>query len=302
MTLPNFLIIGAAKSGTTALYRYLKQHPDIFMSSRKEPHFFSYTNDTKLTNGPGDYIRTAVTDFAQYQMLFQKAKNEKAIGEASPTYIYVPGTAQKIQTTLPSVKIIAILRNPADRAFSAYMHLIRDGFETISDFELALSKEQERIADNWGPIWHYTKAGFYFEQLLPYYRLFEKQQLKIIIYDDFQQDPLKVMRNLFSFLDVDNSFTPDMSAKPNVSGIPKNKNLQKMMDFLFNQNNPIRDISRKVFSEDIRWRVTSGLRNKNLNQPAIPYKLRKYLIEIFQDDIIRLQKLIDYDLSKWLKS
>ena len=235
-------------------------------------------------------------------MLFQNTKNEKAIGEASPTYIYVPGTAQKIQTTLPSVKIIAILRNPVDRAFSAYMHLIRDGYETIPDFELALSKEKERIDDNWGPIWHYTKAGYYYEQLLPYYQIYKKQQIRIIIYDDFKQDPINVMKNLFSFLNVDNSFIPDMTAKPNVSGIPKNENWQKVMEFFFNHKNPVRAISRKVFSEDIRWTVTSGLRNKNLIQPAIPLKLRKYLIEIYQNDIIRLQELIDYDLSKWLKS
>ena len=302
MEIPNFLIIGAAKSGTTALYRYMKQHPDIYMPDRKEPHHFSFTDITKNTNGPGDYVRTAITDDDEYKKLFEIVKNEKAIGEASPTYIYIPGTAQRIYSEIPNSKIIAILRHPADRAFSAYMHLVRDGYEFELIFEKALEKEKERIAKNWGPIWHYKKAGLYFEQLIPYYQLFPRNKILIIIYDDYKKDPQKINQKIFNFLEIDDSFNPDMSAKPNVSGIPKNKSWQTVISYFFDKNNIIRSISRKMFSEEIRWRFTSNLRNKNLVQLKMLPDTRNQLIEYFKEDILNLQQLIDYDLSHWLEN
>jgi len=298
--IPNFLIIGAAKSGTTALYRYLKQHPEIFMPYRKEPHYFSFTDITKNTSGPGDYVRTAITDEREYQKLFDTVKTEKAIGEASPTYIYIPGTAQRIYAEIPNSKIIAILRHPADRAFSAYMHLVRDGFEQELDFEKALKKENERIKSNWGPIWHYKKAGLYYEQLLPYYKLFPRNNILIIVYDDYKKNPQEVNQRVFKFLEVDDCFQPDMSAKPNVSGIPKNKNWQSLMSYFFDKNNFFRTISRRIFSEQFRWRITSGLRNKNLVQLKMEPEIRTELIDYFREDILSLQQLINCNLSHWL--
>ena len=300
MEIPNFLIIGAAKSGTTALYRYLKQHPEIYMPDRKEPHHFSFDDITKNTNGPGDYVRTAITDKQEYQSLFSNVKNQKAVGEASPTYIYVPGTAERINSELPNSKVIAILRHPADRAFSAYMHLVRDGHETILDFQKALNRENERIENNWGPIWHYQKAGLYYEQLMPYFKLFRKNQIMIIIYDDYKKDPAKINRSIFKFLEIDENFLPDMSAKPNVSGIPKNKHLQKIMSNFFDRDNIIRTVSRNLFSEEIRWRFTSYMRNQNLQQIKMSLEVRSGLVDYFRNDINNLQYLIDRDLSHWL--
>jgi hypothetical protein len=301
MILPNFLVIGAAKSGTTALYRYLKQHPDIYMSPRKEPHFFSYNEITKNTEGPDDYITKAITDFHEYQRLFTNVKNEIAIGEASPTYIYIPGTAEKILSIIPNTKIIAILRHPADRAFSAYMHLIRDGYENILDFDKALDKEEERISKNWGPIWHYKKAGFYYEQLIRYYNCFENEQILVIIYDEFIKNSNHVMSTIFEFLQVSKGFSPDMSFKPNVSGIPKYRTLQYLMYLLFEKNNLFKTLARKTLSEEKRWRFTSKLRNNNIRKKNIPIETRNKLVKLYTEDINKLQTLIKHDLSEWLE-
>ncbi|PKO05983.1 MAG: sulfotransferase [Chloroflexi bacterium HGW-Chloroflexi-3] len=300
MNIPNFLIIGAAKSGTTALYRYLKQHPEIFMPDRKEPHHFSFDDITKNTKGPGDYVRTAITDKKEYQSLFSSVNNQKAVGEASPTYIYVPGTAERIYSELPNSKLIAILRNPADRAFSAYMHLVRDGYETVFDFSEALNLENERIKKNWGPIWHYKKAGLYHEQLTSYFNLFRNNQILIIIYDDYKKDPSRINKSIFNFLNVDESFLPDMSAKPNVSGIPKNIYFQRIMSYFFDRDNIIRTFSRNLFSEEIRWRVTSYIRNHNLQKIKMSPEVRSGLVDYFRNDINKLQNLINRDLSHWL--
>ena len=105
MTLPNFLIIGAAKSGTSSLYMYLKQHPEIFMSTVKEPHFFSFDNESKMTKGPGDPIHEAITDFNTYQALFDGVTDEKAIGEASTSYLYRPEAADRIHAIAPRCKV-----------------------------------------------------------------------------------------------------------------------------------------------------------------------------------------------------
>jgi len=299
MNLPNFLIIGAAKSGTTALYRYMKQHPEIYLSDRKEPHFFSFTDQTKLTNGPDDYVRKAITNFDEYQGLFNNVRGEKAIGEASPTYIYIPGTAERILSIIPDVKIIAILRNPADRAFSAYMHLVRDGIETSNNFQEALKKENERIANNWGPIWHFINSGFYFKQLSKYYEIFDKSQIKIVIYDDFDRSPQTELKSIYKFLDINDQFEANTNSRPNVSGIPKNRIYQSVVDYFFLNNNPIRSLSRILFSEETRWRVTTNFRNLNLRKNQIPENIKKQLLAIFKNDIIQLEKLIDKDLSCW---
>lgn len=301
MTLPNFLIIGAAKSGTTALYRYVRQHPEIFMSDRKEPHHFSYTEETKKTNGPSDYIWTAITNPDEYESLFDDVKDETAIGEASPTYIYVPGTAERIHNKIPDPKLIAILRNPVERAYSAYMHLIRDDRETVNTFMEALLLEEERIKNNWGPIYHYTKCGMYFEQVIRYYRIFPKEKIMIIIYDDFKKHPLEVVQQIFNFLGVDPSFVPDMSSKPNVSGVPKIPFLQNFMNLIFSKPNPIRSMSRKLIPESTRWRFTSFLRNKNLSHQPMPNDCRQLLFSAFDDDILKLQRLLGRDLSCWLE-
>lgn len=301
MTLPNFIIIGAAKSGTTALYRYLRQHPDIFMSDRKEPHHFSYTEETKKTNGPSDYIWTAITDPVEYENLFSEVKDEIAVGEASPTYIYVPGTAERIYEKIPNANLIAILRNPVDRAYSAYMHLIRDDRETVNTFKEALALEDERIKNNWGPIYHYTRAGMYYEQLTRYYKLFPKEKIMVIIYDDFKKQPLKIIQQIFEFLGVDPSFVPDTSSKPNVSGVPKSTLMQDLLNLVFAKPNPIRSISRKLFPESSRWRFTSLLRNLNLNRQSMPDEYRQLLKGTFNNDIRKLQSLIGQDLSFWLE-
>ncbi len=189
MTLPNFLIIGAAKSGTTSLYVYLMQHPEIYMSPVKETHFFSFDSESKMTKGPGDPIHKAITDFNEYQALFDGVTDEKAIGEASTSYLYRPEAPGRIHKILPDAKLIAILRNPADRAFSAYMHVVRDERETAKDFAEALSYEENRKAAGWEPIWHFTSVGHYYEHLKRYYDLFHPDQIKVYLHEDLNDHP-----------------------------------------------------------------------------------------------------------------
>ncbi len=302
MTLPNFLIIGAAKCGTSSLYMYLKQHPDIFMSPIKEPHFFSFTSETKKTQGPGDTVTEAITDLEEYVHLFDGVKNEKAIGEASPTYIYQPNAAKRIHNLIPNAKLIAILRNPADRAFSAFMHVVRDRREPENDFSTALMHEQQRIEDGWGPIWHYKNGGYYFEQLSRYYDLFPPEQIKVLLYDDLISNPAEFLKKIFHFLEVNENFLPDTSLNFNVSGKQKSKLIHTLSLALFNKPNPIRWLSRKIIPERYRWKTTNWVREQNLQKQGIPPKIKNQLLEAYKSDIKKLEGLIDQDLSHWFKS
>ena len=154
MPTPSFLIVGAQKSGTTSLYHYLSQHPQVFMSSVKEPNFFAFEGQQVDYRGPAGQPASinlySVTDWDDYQRLFADAGAAVALGEASTLYMAVPGTAERIRQRIPDVRIIAILRDPVDRAFSSYLHCRRTGREPYAEFETALQHERERIADNWG--------------------------------------------------------------------------------------------------------------------------------------------------------
>lgn len=301
MTLPNFFIIGAAKSGTSSLQMYMKEHPEIFISPIKEPHYFSYNSDSKNTSGPGDSVRNAITDLASYQKLFDGVTNEKAIGEASPTYLYRPEAPIRIHQMIPNAKLIAILRDPADRAFSAYLHAVRDQREPIEDFHQALKMEKERILNNWGPLWHYTNVGFYYQQLKRYYDLFEPNNIKVVLLEELKQCPQTVLKDIFLFLNVDPDFSPNLSIKYNVSGKHKNRFVQWMTFKIFNNPNPIRWVSRKIIPESWRWKLTTSIRQNKTVRQTIPDDIRKDLIETFREDILNLESLIGKNLDSWME-
>jgi hypothetical protein len=289
------LIIGAAKAGTTALCDYLKQHPQIFISAIKEPHFFAFQGETIDFQGPGDRNthQQTVTDLATYQSLFELGAGKVAIGEGSTTYLYSPKAPERIHATLPAVKLVAVLRNPVDRAYASYLHLIRDGQERLMDFAEALQAEETRIQENWMPLWHYQQRGFYYQQLCRYYDLFKSEQLKIYLYEDLSRDPEGLLKDLFDFLGVDNTFVPDMSTKFNVSGVPKNQLLHQLLT----QANPIKKLLKPLLPSQMRQNIRLG----NLEKPQLPPEIRQRLIETYQEDILQLQNLIERDLSSWLQ-
>jgi hypothetical protein len=263
MVMPNFLIIGAAKSGTTSLYEYLKQHPQIWMSPVKETNFFALEGETLDFRGPGDqdYInRFSITKIEDYLNLFQGVDNQVAIGEASPLYLYHPTTPKRIQHYIPDAKLIVILRNPVDRAYSSFLHLVRDGREPLRNFAKALQEEEVRIHSNWEHIWHYKQVGFYYVQLNRYFNTFYKQQIKVYIFEDFITNPVWILKDIFQFLGVDDSFIPDMSIRHNVSVIPQDQKPAELM---------------------------------------LKLQLRRQLVEVYQKDIFRLQELLQRNLSNW---
>lgn len=303
MTLPNFLLIGAAKSGTSALYNYLWQHPEIYMSDNKEPNFFALEGEKVCFNGPGAEIINAksVTSLAEYETLFAGASDEKAVGEASVLYLYHPQAAARIRDYIPNVKLIAVLRNPVDRAYSSYLHMVRDGREPAAGFTQALDVEPERIRDNWAHIWHYQRLGYYYQQLQSYYALFPRQQIAVFTYDAFAADPQNVIRQVFRFLKVDPAFEPDVSLRYNISGSPRFKRLQKWLS----GPNPAKERLKILLPAYTRRRLINKLMALNVKRSAkatMSVAERQRLQTLYREDILGLQALLEQDLSHWLRA
>ena len=296
MIMPNFLIIGAAKAGTTSLYGYLVQHPQVYMSSIKEPRFFALEGEKLDFRGPAQSINhTSVTTLAEYSQLFQEVTSQTAIGEASTVYLSHPKAPERIKHYIPDVKLIAILRDPSERAFSSYLHLVRDGYETLS-FAEALEAEASRIKDNWQPLWYYKERGFYYQQLQRYFEIFAPEQIEIYLYEDLAKDSTGVIQNITRFLEVDDTFAPDLERK-NVSGIPKNRLVQNLLT----KKNPLKSVLKPLLPESLRQSVIQNISQRNLGaKPTLSPQMRQNLIAIYQEDILKLQELIQRDLSHWL--
>jgi hypothetical protein len=302
MPLPNFLIIGAAKSGTSSVYSYLSQHPEVYTSPIKGPCFFAFEQGEKVqVHGPGDqevFDRHIVTDVDKYHNLFDGAKGEKALGEASVLYLYAPTAAQRIRKTIPEVKLIAILRNPIDRAFSSYSHLRRDGREKLADFSEALRAEDSRVRGKWQHLWHYKQLGFYYAQLTRYYDIFPADQITVFTYDEFRANSLRVMKEIFAFLGVDDRFVPDASIWHNVSGTPK---VRPLHNFLYKPNS-MKALIKPLFPPTVRKRLRARAIKWNTTtaKAKLSDEVRAYLSDLYHEDIANLQRLLRKDLSHWL--
>jgi hypothetical protein len=234
--LPNFLIIGAAKSATTSLAEYLTQHPDVFIPpGNKEPSYFALQGQELPPAGPVPsrvhyelWYSHCVTKFEDYTALFESAGSERAIGEASVRYLYFPDAVRHIKESIPNVRLIAILREPVARLYSHYCMNLQYQFEPLELLD-AVAAESERKADKWGWDWHYVGLGLYGEQLKRYYNAFSPEQIRVFFYDDFVKSPLQVIREICRHIGVDEKFSPDMSERGMVSYRPKSGIVERLL-------------------------------------------------------------------------
>ncbi len=295
---PTFLVIGAMKAGTTALYTAFDQHPEVFMSPVKEPNFFAFADtppdfQAPIDQRPDGVNHTSITDADAYRALFAGAARHAERGEASHWYLYHPDAPATIQHNLPDVKLIAMLRNPVERAYSEFLHFVRDGDEPIPDFEAALDAEPERIKKNWA-LGRYVDRGRYDEQIERYLDRFPREQLRVVLFDDFVDHPDAVRRDLFRFLDVDPSFEPE-ARRVNASGVPRSRWLHAALTAA----KPVRDAVVPMLPDAfVDW--VNDVKNRNLEKPPMDTAVRTRLIDTFRPHIRRLESLLDRDLSHWL--
>lgn len=300
MKQPNFLIIGAQKCGTTALYDALRQHPEIYMSPVKEPFYFILNGTPPPFPIPSEEYRAQLryTD-ESYAALFQGATGQRAIGEASAIYLssYQPArTAANIYAFNPQMRLIALVRQPADRAYSAFHYYQGRNFEPEQTFCAALAAEPVRRKGNDLPDVRHFANGCYFANLKPYFDRFPREQLRVYLYEEWNQQPAAVLRDLFAFLGVDDHVMIEPERK-NVTFSYRHAWLQHFL------NKP--NAARQMLEIIVRGRLRAGLyrRVKRYNRVKLPIldpQLRQELTERYRTDIEQLQTLIGRDLSHWL--
>jgi hypothetical protein len=300
-TTPNTFVVGAAKSGTTSLYDYLRQHPDIFMSPVKEPCFFAYAENPPAMVGPGDEEANresgVVYTLEEYRALFSGATTESIVGEASPVYLYDEEAPRLLHAQCPDATLVAILRNPIERAYSHYLHLRQAGREPLEDFEAALDAENDRKEAGWDWSWHYRRMGLYGEQLARYLKYFDREQLHVYRFEELTGDPVQFARTVYRALGVDASFTPDTSIRRRATGAPV---LQWLHQFIGNPDHVLRRWSRLALPETVRDRILTAVRNANLQKPPMSDAARARLADVYRDDVHRLEDLLDRSFSDWL--
>jgi hypothetical protein len=316
MSLPNFFLVGAPKAGTTSLYRYLDQHPQIYMSPIKEPHFLA--DEIRTDNFEGEMRRAAkgraaalkryldgpvvekfsggpVENWPDYIKLFSQADSYTAVGEASTCYLWSETAAANIRRNFPDARILMVLRNPADRVFAQYVHMLSFAGKPVSlqahiDASL-LSAGRRRISE----LYPFLEFGLYSEQIKRYRALFPRERIHISFYEDFQKDPTAFIQSIFAFLGVASMFQPDLSERHMQARVPQSHRLNGWMKRL-GLWDVVRAISPPVVRAGLR-RLAFRPRSELTLSPAD----RANLVAFYRDDIQRLSQLLDRDLSTWLQ-
>ncbi|MCC6385037.1 MAG: sulfotransferase [Bacteroidia bacterium] len=310
---PNFLVIGAAKCGTTSLYHYLKTHPEVYMSPIKEPNFFS--TDINPDNFSQQYKdierrkRLNLTEYVSgdmkreiwgyfvkkrehYTALFKNVKGERAIGEISNSYLFSKEAASNISRTLPNVKLIAILRNPVTRMYSHYMANLRDG-KTYKSFREEVEFDFNQKCKGWYINHAYVEMGLYYDQVKRFLTTFPSHQIRIYLHDDFQQNPSMVLTDICRFLGIDESFGFNTSERYNEARVPKNK---KFLYWL--SSTGIKKNTFRILPE----RIKPGIK-KFFFKAEIELKIeesdRQFAYQFYESEIPQLEKLIGRDLTHW---
>jgi len=295
INLPNLLIVGAAKCGTTSLHNYLKQHPDIFMTEHKEPHFL-------INSEIGERrVHKAVTTLEAYKKMFETDRDYRYKGESSVMYMAFPEfSINNIKKYLdPDVKIIIMLRSPIERAFAGYLHNLRYNPAENLSFEEAVDKSEERYhqEEDMTPDTRYLHVGCYASQVESFMNVF-KSNVHVIMYDDYVNNINACLSNVFDFLEIDR-ISVDTSRRHMVGGwVFKNRFLR---NFFITENN-LKSLLKillpnKKAREFLRKNI---MKISTVDTPYLSVVMRKRLAEYYRNDISNLSRLLNRPLNHWI--
>jgi len=291
--IPNFFIIGAAKSGTTTLANALRRHPEVFVPEIKETQHFS--DDERYRRGMEEYVRQHFAGAGRFQ----------ARGEATPHYIVFEKAARRIRESLPAAshRFIAIFRDPVERAYSLYWNMVYEGFETL-EFEDAIEQELERIRDpeleaHGSMRFRYFSSGLYAQQLQSYYRYFERNCFLLLFQEDLRRDPRAVLSDACTFLGVRPDLDLGGGEVANPAGLPRSIGIQRFL------RGPhwVKDSMKRLIPERARQRLVASLLNWNKRVVAYPpmrARTESMLRERYREDVQALETISGRDLTLWL--
>jgi Sulfotransferase family len=296
---PNFLVAGVAKCGTTSLFFYLEQHPEICIPKKETFYFIAdrYQHVSDDVRGRRDASRIISTQ-DQFDALYEKC-TQKYIGEISTCYVYYYQDAiPRIKQTLGDLPIIIIIRHPVERLLSGYKHFLRMNREDLS-FDEALAAEDQRKKDRWDFMWQYKGLGFYADAIEAYQNNFSR--VKVILQEDLINNPDNCLKEIYQFIGVEKNFKTDTSIKYNISD-PQSDNI--WFKYFFS-NKKLKAILKplvlKVISQKRKSKIMHSFRKPNQEAAFKLDKVRgNKLLDMYTADIKRVEKLIQRDLSHWL--
>lgn len=290
---PNFFTVGAARCGTSAMYEYLRAHPEIYIPDRKELYYFS--RDLHFV-----HPRPSLDE---YLAQFAKARDEKRLGDASPLALYSKTAAQEIKEFSPDARIIIMLRNPVEEMYSHHSQLLFTGDENIEDFEQALAAEEPRKQGRipyrgtiCPEVLFYREGPRFAAQVKRYFDAFGRNNVHVNIFDDFKRDTAAVYRDTLQFLEVDPLFRPQLDAV-NANKVYRSKALRRFF------NAPVvRTAARTLLPKPVRARAQQALTPlvaRHAKRPPMDPNLRRCLQDEFREDVQNLSDILGRNLLHW---
>ncbi len=295
---PNFAIVGAARSGSTAVAEALRGHPEAFVCQPKEPHYYAFAGQPMRFAGPGDDAtinRVAQTNRGEFLALFAGSADYVARGDGSVSSLYYHDQAIKsIQDINPAMRIIIILRHPVERAFSSYQYLRLRGFEPQESFLDAVAEEGDRRQANWHHLWHYTSMSYYAEPVERFIDAFGREQVGVWFYDDLVSDPSNCINSIYEFLKLDPQLAPDPVPRVNASGTPRRKGLQKLIGWASRH-----ETLRKGMKAVVPFGLREAIRSANLQATAASPEDLRALAPLFREDLAKLEATLERSVPDW---
>lgn len=295
---PQFIVAGAARAGTTSLNSYLIQHPELFLPVIKEPCFFTFAGE-KIDYKNGKFA-FAITNIDDYNKLFKKALTYQVTGDISTPYLYkyekTIANFKKLHDDYASIKVIIILRNPVDRAYSQYLWRVRDGREDLS-FQEAIDIEKQRMAENYSFDYFYIDRSKYYESVKAYIDNFKS--VKIVLFDELRDKTTETLASICKFLRVDDDFVFVKRTKQNASFLPKSTMLSKLLTMESKTKFKLLSYIPQEIRETMKEQFLR-LNSSDKKSPQMDLATRDNLKKLFREDLVNLEKLINRDLSAWM--
>jgi hypothetical protein len=299
---PNFFIVGAPKCGTTALYSYLRQHPDVFMPASKEPKHFA----TDLDSGSARDGEVFVRDRTQYLELFAEGRGARRIGEATALYLYSREAAGNIHAFNPEARIIVMLRHPVDVMHAFHGERLYNGNEDIPDFAEALAAEEDRRSGHRLPdgaisrALQYRELVRFSEQLRRYFDTFGRSRVHVILFDDFKSDTEGCYRELLRFLELREDFVPELD----VVNARKRIRSERLANLVRRPPPYLRSAVRALVPAGVRaagFNLYKAINIEIGNRAGLAPAVHARLTAELRTEILELSRLIDRDLSHWIE-
>ena len=290
---PDFYIVGATKAGTTSVYRYLRQHPRIFLPDQKEPRFFV---DDDYLRGIRTFAPHPVRSLSDYLVLFAGVPGGVKAGEASTAYLYCRASPTRIHEFTPDARIVVMLRNPVDRAYSNYGQCRKGGHEVLS-FEEAIATEKDRPA-----LFHYVQQGLYTHQLQRYLDLFGEDAVGVFFLEDMVHDPAGLCRRLFLHLQVDATVEVDISTIHNKAARPRSVRATRLYRSIAGSDRTYVRVAKRIVPLPVRRaaRLAATRMLFTRRVPPIREETRRALVDRYRAEVRELEALTGRDLGHWL--